>query len=62
MATLGEALAALEDFRADLVNGQLNAAVPEAQAMAFRASAGTAGDSPLRNVHATGVGSRRKHP
>lgn len=58
MATFGEALAALEDFRADLVHEQMNAPVPEAQAMAFRASAGAAGDIPLRNVHATGVGVR----
>jgi hypothetical protein len=58
MATLGEALAALEDFRADLIDEQMNAATPEAQAMAFRAVAGAAGESPLRNVHATGVGVR----
>jgi hypothetical protein len=58
MATFGGALAALEDFRATLVNEQMRAMVPAAQAMAFRASAGTAGDTPLRKVHATGVGIR----
>ena len=58
MATFGDALAALEDFRANLVDEQMNAAIPEAHAMAFRATAGAAGESVLRNVHATGVGVR----
>src|SRR5207244_733158 len=58
MATFGEALAALEDFRTNLVHEQMNAPMPEAQAMAFRASAGVAAESPFRNVHATGVGVR----
>ena len=58
MATFGEALEALEEFRAELVNLQMNATVPQAQAMAFRATAGQAGDTPLANVHATGVGIR----
>ncbi len=58
MATFGEALAALEDFRTNLTSEQMNAPRPEAQAMAFRASAGTAGETPFRNVHATGVGVR----
>jgi hypothetical protein len=58
MATFGEALAALEDFRADLVDEQMNAALPETHAMAFRVGAGAAGASPLGNVHATGVGVR----
>jgi hypothetical protein len=58
MATFGEALAALEDFQTDLVHEQLNAPMPEAQAMAFRASAGVAGEAPLRKIHATGVGVR----
>ena len=58
MATFGDALEALEEFRAELVNLQMNATVPQAQAMAFRASAGSAGDPPLANVHATGVGVR----
>src|SRR5947208_2924908 len=58
MATFGEALAALEDFRTDLLHEQLNAPMPEAQAMAFRASAGVAGETPFRNIHATGVGVR----
>ena len=43
MATFGEALAALEDFRSNLISEQMNAPRPEAQAMAFRASAGVAG-------------------
>ena len=55
MATFGEALAALDDFRTDLVHEQLNAPMPRAQAMAFRASAA---ESPVGNVHATGVGVR----
>src|SRR5438128_1342478 len=58
MATFGEALAALEDFRTDLVDEQMNAALPETHAMAFRVGAGAAGASPLGNVHATGVGVR----
>ena len=58
MATFGDALEALEEFRAELVNLQMNATVPQAQAMAFRATAGSAGDAPLANVHATGVGVR----
>ena len=58
MATLGKPSRRLEDFRTDLINEQMNAATPEAQAMAFRAVAGAAGESPLRNVHATGVGVR----
>jgi hypothetical protein len=58
MATFGEALEALEEFRADLVDQQMNATVPQAQAMAFRATAGEAGETPLANVHATGVGIR----
>jgi hypothetical protein len=57
MATFGEALAALEDFRANLVDEQTNA-IPEAHALAFRAVAGATGESVLRNVHATGVGVR----
>src|SRR5687768_17508445 len=58
MASFGEALAALEDFRADLVNEQMNAATPDAPAAAIRASAGGIGESPYRSVHATGVGIR----
>jgi hypothetical protein len=58
MATFGDALAALETFRANLVDEQMNAAIPEAQALAFRGAAGRGGDSMLRNVHATGVGIR----
>ena len=42
MASFGEALEALEEFRAELVNQQMNAAVAQAQAMAFRATAGAA--------------------
>jgi hypothetical protein len=58
MATFGDALAALDDFRSNLISEQMNAPRPKAQAMAFRASAGLAGESPFRNVHATGVGVR----
>lgn len=58
MATFGEALAALESFRAELVDEQMNAGIPEDQSMAFRASAGAADPAPVRNVHATGVGVR----
>lgn len=58
MTTLGDALEALEEFRAELVNVQMNATVPRSQAMAFRATAGAAGNAPLANVHATGVGIR----
>ena len=54
MATFGEALAALEDFRTDLVHEQMNA--PVAEAMAFRPAVGIAGETPFRNIHATGVG------
>jgi len=56
MATFGEALAALEDFRTNLVHEQMNAPVPSAQALAFRAGAVAAAASPISNVHATGVG------
>jgi hypothetical protein len=58
MATFGEALAVLDHFRTDLLHEQLNAPMPEAQAMAFRAMAGVAAESPFRNIHATGVGVR----
>jgi hypothetical protein len=58
MATFGDALAALETFRTGLVDEQMNAAIPEAHALAFRPAAGAVGDSVLRNVHATGVGVR----
>jgi hypothetical protein len=58
MATFGDALAALEDFRTNLVHEQMSAAIPQAHAMAFRGAAGAAGESALRNVHATGVGIR----
>jgi hypothetical protein len=56
MATFGDALAALESFRADLVEEQMTAAIPEGHAMAFRATGGAGAGSPVRNVHATGVG------
>jgi hypothetical protein len=59
MATFGDALAALEDFRATLVDRQLSAPIPDAHARAFRPIAGAAGESVLRNVHATGVGIRK---
>ncbi len=58
MAAFGEALAALEDFRVDLIGRQMDGQLPAAQAMAFRASAGIAAGSSLQNVHATGVGVR----
>jgi hypothetical protein len=54
MATYGEALAAIDDFRAELVHDRWGAAIPETHAMAFRAETG----SPLAEVHATGVGVR----
>lgn len=56
MATFGEALAALDDFRADLANAR-HAALAEGGQMAL-AFAGPAGatDDPLENVHATGLG------
>jgi len=56
MATFGEALAALEDFRTNLVHEQMNAPQPDAHAMAFRMSPGVMGESPFQSVHATGVG------
>lgn len=59
MARFGDALEALEDFRARLVNDQVSATVPQAQALAFRPSAGAAASTPLRHVHATGVGVRK---
>jgi hypothetical protein len=59
MATFGDALAALETFRANLVDEQMNAAIPEAHALAFRGAAGSGSDSVLQNVHATGVGIRK---
>ncbi len=58
MANFGEALAALEEFRAQLVDRQVNAAIPQDHARAFRPTAGAAGDPVVRNVHATGVGVR----
>jgi hypothetical protein len=58
MATFGEALAALEDFRTNLVQAQMNAPQPDAHAMAFRASAGVMSESPFHSVHATGVGAK----
>jgi hypothetical protein len=58
MASFGEALEALEEFRTELVSLQMNAEVPLAQAMAFRPMAGEATEAPLANVHATGVGVR----
>src|SRR5438093_2261637 len=58
MASFGDALTALEDFRTDLVQKQMTAHVPDALGLAFRTPAGVADESPLRNVHATGVGVR----
>ena len=58
MATFGEALAALEEFRATLVDQQLNLAIPTAEAMAFRGAPARRADSPLGSVHAPGVGIR----
>jgi hypothetical protein len=58
MASFGDALEALESFRADLVDEQMNADIPVAQAMAFRSAGGATAPSPVRNVHATGVGVR----
>jgi hypothetical protein len=58
MATFGEALAALEEFRTTLVDQQLNLSIPTAEAAAFRGAPASRVDSPLGNVHATGVGVR----
>jgi hypothetical protein len=56
MASFGEALEALDEFRAELVDRQLNAHGDSMLALAFRT--GACGDSPLHGVHATGVGIR----
>ena len=56
MSSLGAALEALDDFRAELVDRQLNSDGAAMVAMAFRA--GVQGDSPVHGVHATGVGIR----
>jgi hypothetical protein len=58
MASFGDALAALEGFRADLVGAQLSTAVPTAEAMAFRVGSRAMRRTPLATVHATGVGVR----
>ena len=60
MATLGEALEALDDFRAVLVDRQMNTPIASAQALAFRSSRDVASDSMLNRVHATGVGVREE--
>jgi hypothetical protein len=59
MATFGDALAALEDFRTMLVFEQTNAPIPHAHALAFRAVAGGEREPAVRTVHATGVGIRK---
>ncbi len=56
MANYGEALEALDDFRADLVNAQQNTGPAMFEAMAFRA--GVSSSAPVHAVHATGVGIR----
>lgn len=62
MASLGEALQALDEFRADLVQLQSGAGgTPTAQAMAFRGGATRAAGAaagPAHGLHATGVGIR----
>lgn len=58
MATYGDALAALDEFRAELVNTVMREPAPADQAMAFRANVGAAAGTALNNVHATGVGVR----
>jgi len=58
MATFGEALAALEDFRAELVGEQMSAPMAVAEALAFRGLEAAATPSSSRNIHATGVGVR----
>jgi hypothetical protein len=58
MASFGDALAALESFRTDLVSAQTSASVPVAEAMAFRIGGRAMRRSPLANIHATGVGVR----
>lgn len=56
MATFGEALAALDDFRADLVNARHDAVEAGGdEAFAFAGPVATS-DDPLDNVHATGLG------
>jgi hypothetical protein len=55
MATFGDALEALDDFRAALVQRQLGAGEPQQEAMAFRAGA-PPGNAAVHRVHATGVG------
>jgi hypothetical protein len=54
MANFGEALAALDDFRAQLVDRQ-QAALPD-RAVVFRASRSIASGASVSRVHATGVG------
>lgn len=58
MASFGDALAALESFRTDLVSAQTSASVPAAEALAFRIGARAMRRSPLATIHATGVGVR----
>jgi hypothetical protein len=58
MASFGEALAALEEFRTTLVDQQMNLSIPTAESMAFRGAPARRAGSPLGNVHATGVGIR----
>lgn len=54
MSSFGEALEALDEFRAELVDRQMNTAAPHMEAMAFRA--GMSSDAPVHGEHATGVG------
>jgi hypothetical protein len=60
MATFGDTLAALDDYRANLVHEQLSAPIAEAHSMAFRSTASLArgGGGVVQNIHATGVGVR----
>jgi hypothetical protein len=58
MATFGAALAALDDFRTNLLHERLTTTTVGAQAMAFRGAAGLKTQSPFGSVHATGVGVR----
>ena len=58
MASYGDALVALDDFRTEMLNALVREPAPAGQAMAFRSAAGEMAGTALRNVHATGVGVR----
>ena len=60
MASYAEALQALEEYRAALLEGQLNETVTAA-ALSTQGTAAFTRKAPLNNVHATGVGLRIKN-